>query len=395
MVIMHVDANSAFLSWSAVEALKNGADVDYRDIPSVIGGDEESRHGIVLAKSIPAKKFGIQTAEPLASARRKCPGLLVIPASYGVYKKYSDAMYKILSEYTPVIQRYSIDECFLDYTASENLFGDPVKVAHEIGRRMKEELGFTVSIGVSTNMLLAKMGSEYEKPDKVHTMWPEEIEEKMWPLDVGELFMVGRHSAEKLKKLGIYTIGDLAKADMRLLESNFKSYATLLHNYSNGIDDEPVVHSSEVLQKGFGNSETIPHDIKTRAEAQKYLLKMSEKVSFRLRDYGAKASLVSITVRNSDLMFYTRQHKLDYYVDSTEDIYKIACKIFDETWHGQAIRQIGVSTGHLLYEGESEQLTMFGAEEREKNEKTDEAMDAIRKRFGRDAIKRGSLLEFN
>lgn len=392
---MHVDANSAFLSWSSAEALKRGEVLDYRTVASVVGGDEESRHGIVLARSIKAKKAGITTAEPLASARRKCPNLLVVKPDYSLYERYSDAMYDILSEYTPIIQRYSIDECFLDYTASRKLFGDPVKVAYEIGRRMKEELGFTVNIGVSTNKILAKMGSEMEKPDKVHTMWPEEIEEKMWPLDVGELFMVGRRSAAKLKSLGIYTIGDLAKADMNLLYSHFQSYADLLHNYSNGIDDEPVEDYSRILQKGFGNAETINHDVNTRDEALKYILKMSEKVSGRLREYGAKASLIAISIRNADLMFYGRQRQLDYHMDSTDDIYAMATQLFDEIWQDDPIRQIGISTGHLIYEGEDEQISMFGEEKRAENTKADEAMDAIRQRFGVNSIKRGSLLEFN
>ena len=394
-IIMHVDANSAFLSWSSAEALKHGETLDYRTVASVVGGDEESRHGIVLARSVAAKKVGIVTAEPLVSARRKCPGLLIVKPDYATYEKYSDAMYEILSQYTPIIQRYSIDECFLDYTASRKLFGDPVKVAYEIGRRMKEELGFTVNIGVSTNKVLAKMGSEMEKPDKVHTMWPEEIGTKMWPLDVGELFMVGRKSADRLRKLGIYTIGDLAKADMDLLYSHFNSYAELLHNYSNGIDDEEVEDYSDILQKGFGHAETIEHNVTDRDEALKYLLKVCEKLSGRLRDYGAKASLVSITIRNSDLLFYGRQRKLDYSIDSTEDIYVEATKLFDEIWQEDPIRQLGVSTSHLVYDGDNEQISMFGEEERAKHSKTDATLDAIRKRFGVDSIKRGSLLEFH
>jgi len=396
--ILHVDANSAFLSWSSAEALKNGASLDYRTVPAVVGGDEKSRHGIVLARSIPAKKYGIFTPEPLVSARRKCPGLICIPPDFEVYQRYSDAMYKILCEYTPVIQRYSIDECFLDYTGSEKLFGDPVSVAYEIGRRMREELGFTVNVGVSSNKLLAKMGSELEKPDKVHTLWPEEIAEKMWPLDVGELFMVGKSSSQRLRELGIYTIGDLANADMGLLESNFKSFAQLAHNYANGIDDEPVEDYANAPQKGFGNAETVNHNMETREDALKYLLKMSERVAGRLRDHGAKASLVSITLRNASLMFYGHQHKLEFYTDNTDVIFKEATELFDELWHGEPLRQVSVSTGHLIYEDEDEQLSLFSnenEEENKKNIKADQAMDAIREKFGFDSIKRGSLMEFS
>ncbi len=392
MIIMHVDANAAFLSWSAVEALKHGAKTDYREVPSVVGGDESSRHGIVLAKSIPAKKFGISTADTLVDARRKCPNLIVIPPDHELYHLYSDAMYGLLSEYTPIIQRYSIDECFLDYTGSEKIFGDPVKAAYEIKNRMKEELGFTVNIGVSVNRLLAKMASEFEKPDKVHTLFPEEIEAKMWPLPVGELFMVGRRSADKLRKMGIYTIGDLAHADIGMLESNFKSHGTLMHNYANGIDNEPVVSNKYVDQKAYGNSMTIDHDVKDREEAHRYLLRLCDKVSQRLRDAACKASLVSVTIRNSELVFYGRQRQIDVHIDSTDDLYAQAVKIFDEFWMGDAIRLLGVGAGNLLYENDNEQLSIFG-QETAQSSAADKAVDAIRERFGKNAIKRGSLVD--
>lgn len=391
---MHVDANSAFLSWSSAEALKNGEKLDYRTVPAVVGGDESSRHGIVLARSVPAKKFGIKTAETLYSARKKCPNLLVIPPDYNLYQKYSDAMYEILASYTPIIQRYSIDECFLDYTASEKLFGDPVKVAYEIRSRMKKELGFTVNIGVSVNKVLAKMGSEMEKPDKVHTLWPEEIPDKLWPQEVGELFMVGRRSAAHLNNIGIYTIGDLAHANFDLLLSHFKSYAYLLHDYANGIDNEPVEDYSEILQKGFGNAETINHNVKDYDEAHKYLLKMCEKVAGRLRASGARGSLVGISIRNSDLLWYGRQMQFDVYFNSTDEIYERALMLFDSTWQEDPIRQIGVSVSHLIYEGDEEQLSLFTPDPEGVDCLAEEAMDQIRERFGRDSIKRGTLLEF-
>jgi len=392
---MHVDANSAFLSWSSAEALKNGEKLDYRTVPAVVGGDEASRHGIVLARSIPAKKLGIQTAETLYSARKKCKDLLVIPPNYSLYKKYSDEMYEILSSYTPVIQRYSIDECFLDYTASEKLFGDPVKVAYEIRQRMKDELGFTVNIGVSVNKVLAKMGSEMEKPDKVHTLWPEEIPDKLWPLDVGELFMVGRRTEAHLKKLGIYTIGDLAHANFDLLLSHFKSFAYVLHGYANGIDNEPVEDYADILQKGFGNSQTIDHDVRNYDDAHKYLLKMCEKVAGRLRESSAKGSLVGVSVRNSSLLWYGRQMQFDVYFDSTEELYERAVMLFDSIWQEDPIRQIGVSCSNLIYPGDEEQISIFTPVEGSASSKADDAMDKIRARFGRDAIKRGSLLEFS
>ena len=393
MIIMHVDANSAFLSWSSVNALKHGFEIDYRTIPAVVGGDESLRHGIVLAKSVPAKKYGIVTGESLMEARRKCPNLTVIPAEYEIYGKYSNAMYDILSQYTPDIQRYSVDECFLDYTASEKMFGDPVKVAYEIKDRIKNELGFTVNVGVSVNRVLAKMGSELQKPDRVHTLWPDEIEEKLWPLPVGDLFMVGRKSAEKLRGIGIYTIGDLAHADPQLLKSIFKSHGDLMREYANGIDSEPVVSYDDYQQKGLCHSMTIDHDVSNADEAKKYLLIVCDEIARRLRGIGAKASRFSISIRTSDLVWYGHQVQTDVYTDITKEIYKQACELFDETWHGEKIRQLGVQTSDLLYENDDVQISMFDTKEREEDSKADSAIDAIRARFGRNAIKMGSSIE--
>lgn len=387
---MHIDANSAFLSWNAVDDLKNGAEVDIRTIPSVVGGDESSRHGIVLAKSTPAKKFGIVTGEPLVDARRKCPGLLVVPAKRGVYTKYSNAMYNILQQYSPTIERFSIDECFLDYTASERKFGPAVDVAYEIKDRIKNELGFTVNIGVSCNKLLAKMGSDLQKPDRVHTLFPDEIEEKMWPLPVGDLFMVGRSSAKKLVSYNIKTIGDLAHADKEFLKTVFKSHGVTMWEYANGIDYSKVV-SEETAPKGVGNSHTIDHDVKTREEACKYLLGLCEKVSGRLRAMDRKASQVSVTVRTKDFINYSHQLQLSSFTNSTNEIYKIACELFDECWHGEPIRLLGVSTSDFDYAGE-EQMSLFGNEKRASDGKTDQVVDAIRNKFGDGAIMRGTLI---
>lgn len=393
MIIMHVDVNSAFLSWSAAAALEQGASVDLRTIPSVVGGDESKRHGIVLAKSVPAKKFGIVTGESLMEARRKCPGLVIVPPDSELYSANSDAMYDILTEYTPIIERYSVDECFLDYTASEKIFGDPVKVAYEIKDRMKTELGFTVNVGVSCNRLLAKMGSELEKPDKVHTLWPEEIESKLWPLPVGDLFMVGKSSAAKLRSIGIYTIGDLAKADPGLLSAVFKSHGKLMHNYANGIDTEPVTARDSVERKGLGNSITIDHDVLTAAEAREYLLQLCEKVGSRLRKHGYRASLVSVWIKTSSFAGYRHQEQLDIYTDSTTMLYQAACRLFDASWKGEPIRQLGVSTGSLLYEQDDEQLSLFNAEQTETDHKADAVVDSIRALYGSNAIKRGTFIK--
>jgi DNA polymerase-4 len=207
--IFHIDANSAYLSWSAAAMLEQGYPMDIREIPAAIAGNPLNRHGIILARSIPAKKYGITTGQSLFEARQKCPELAMYPPDYDLYMLCSNAMYDILLEYSPLVERYSIDECFLDYTSSESKFGDPLEVAYEIKERIKAELGFTVNMGISSNKLLAKMGSELKKPDQIHTLWLEEIEKKMWPLPVRELFMVGRATSQKLQKININTIGEL------------------------------------------------------------------------------------------------------------------------------------------------------------------------------------------
>lgn len=235
--ILHVDVNNAFLSWTAVEKLKNGETLDIRTIPAIIGGDEAQRKGIVLAKSNIAKQFGIQTGEPIFFARKKCPNIQIFQSDFNVYRKYSNALYNLLLEYTDKIERYSIDECFLDLTGYIPKPRKLIDIAYEISKRAREELGFTVNIGVAPNKILAKMASDFEKPNKVHTLYQEEIETKMWILPVSELFMVGRRSLPKLQKMGIKTIGDLAKSDEKLLIKNFGKYGKMIWEYSNGIDN--------------------------------------------------------------------------------------------------------------------------------------------------------------
>lgn len=391
MIVMHIDANSAYLSWTAVNLLQNGYGTDIREIPSAIAGDPNNRHGIILAKSIPAKKYGITTGESLFEARRKCPELQVFPPEFDLYMKCSQEMFNILKEYSPLVQRYSVDECFLDYTLSERKFGDPVKTAYEIKDRIKNELGYTVNVGVSCNKLLAKMGSELKKPDRVHTLFPEEIEEKMWPLPVEELFMVGRATAKKLKKMNINTIGDLARTDVIYLKSLLKSHGELVWNYANGIDPSPVTVNDEIDQKGIGNSMTLKYDVTDRKEAKMFLLSLSERVGMRLRKHGFKAGLVSVTVKSSGFERYSHQMKLYTYTDSTTEIYKYACRLFDQCWKGEPIRLLGVSVTNFKNPDEPEQISMFGEEKKEKEQALDKAIDAIRERYGQGAIIRGAF----
>lgn len=385
--IFHIDANSAYLSWTAVSLLEKAYPIDIREVPAVISGNPENRHGIILAKSIPAKKFGISTGESLFEAKKKCPEVLVFPPDYDLYLSSSNAMFEILNEYTPRIQRYSIDECFLDYTESIRSFGEPIEVAYLIKERMKKELGFSVNIGVSVNKLLAKMGSELKKPDRVHTLYPNEIENKLWPLPVGELFMVGRATVKKLKKININTIGALAKTDPLLLQTILKSHGLLIWNYANGIDDSQVIPNHEIIQKGIGNSTTIAYDITEKAEAMKVILGLTERVSMRLRKFGAMASLISISIKTDSFVRYSHQIQLQHNINTTSEIYKYACMLFNQCWKGEPIRHLGVSVSNFCNK-EMQQLSLFDLRDREELEQLEKAIDKIRQRFGDRAIMR-------
>jgi DNA polymerase IV len=362
-----------------------------REIPSVVGGDEESRHGIVLAKSIPSKKYGIQTGETLFSARQKCRELVIVPPRYSLYMQCSSAMVKIFNEYTPVIQRFSIDECFLDFTGMENHYNDFIELAYTIKDRIKSELGFTVSIGISNNKLLAKMGSDLKKPDAVTTLFPHEIKEKMWPLPVEDLFMVGRATAAKLHKMNIFTIGELANFDTGLLRYSLKSHGILIWNYANGVEDSQVRKSNHMNMKGMGNSTTIPFDVEDKETAHLVLLSLAECVGARLRDSGNCCRLISVSIRGSDLVSYSKQRKFDYPLDSTTKIARFTYRLFDELWKGNPIRHLGIHVTELC-SNEMCQLTLFDEKDNEKLRALDRTIDEIRSRFGSKSVFRSAFL---
>lgn len=391
-IIYHIDVNSAFLSWQACHMLKTTPDsVDIRTIPSVIGGSEKLRHGIVLAKSSPAKKYNIQTAETLVSARKKCPGLVIVPPDYEIYVRYSSRFIDLLQQYAPVIEQYSIDEVFCDMTGTEKLYGNPVDFAHRLKNIIKKELGFTVNIGVSENKLLAKMASDFEKPDKVHTLFPSEIREKMWPLPVNELFFAGKSSVAKLHSLGIHTIGELASTDVSILRSVLKKQGEVLWNYANGHDLE-LVTDHKVPAKGFGNSVTTAFDVTDEYAAGNILLSLCETVGARIRAAKAYISVVTVTIVGNDFSRYSRQTSLPSTTDSTEMIYEISRKLFSEIWDGTPIRLLGVSTGKVQNES-YEQLTLFDNTKNDRLKQLDSAIDRIRHQYREDSLIRASFLE--
>jgi len=389
--IFHIDVNSAYLSWEAVYRLQHGESVDLRSIPSVVGGDPKARKGIVLAKSIPAKKFDIKTGETIHSALQKCPFLTIVSPSYDLYIKCSNAMLDILREYSPCIQRFSVDECFLDYTNLENHFGSSVEAAHKIKERIHAELGFTVNIGISSNKLLAKMASDLLKPNKVHTLFPEEIPKKLWPLPVENLFMVGRATAPKLHKMGIFTIGQLAKSDINHIRYKLKSHGVMIWNYANGFEDSEV-SSLGVKAKGLGNSTTIPFDVDDRETAYRILLSLTEMVSMRLRDMNCLCRLIGIYIKTTEFKKTSHQRKLLISVDSTNYIYKIVKALFDEAWTGESIRHLGVRVSELS-SNEFCQTSIFeDFKYFEKNKSLDKTLDNIRLKYGVKSIFRGSFL---
>lgn len=391
--ILHVDVNNAFLSWTAVEKLKNGETLDIRTIPAIIGGDEAQRKGIVLAKSNIAKQFGIQTGEPIFFARKKCPNIQIFQSDFNAYRKYSNALYNLLLEYTDKIERYSIDECFLDLTGYIPKPRKLIDIAYEISKRAREELGFTVNIGVAPNKLLAKMASDFEKPNKVHTLYQEEIETKMWILPVSELFMVGRRSLPKLQKMGIKTIGDLAKSDEKLLIKNFGKYGKMIWEYSNGIDNEEVNYIKE-KPKNIGNSITLPYDYNNIEKIEEVLLALVEQVSYRLRNQEMFANVINIQIKTNEFKVFSHQRKLDFATDSTKIIGKEAKKLLTEIYNNTPIRLIGVSVSGLV-EKEERQISLFENIENEKQKKIDSVLDNIKEKYGYEAITRAGKMQID
>jgi len=392
-VIFHIDVNSAFLSWEAVYRIRHlGGTLDLRTVPSAVGGDVAKRHGIILAKSIPAKKYQVKTGETLAEALQKCPGLVIVPPNYELYEKCSNAFLEILRGYSDRVEQYSIDEAFVDMTGTGFLFGAPVPAACSLKDEIKNKLGFTVNVGVSENKLLAKMAGDFQKPDRVHTLFPDEIEQKMWPLPVEDLFFVGRATAGKLHSYGIRTVGELAHADRDMLRRVFHSHGDVIWNYANGRDVSDVL-SAPVDNKGYGNSMTTPFDVRDAETAKLVLLSLAETVGRRIRGDRAQVGVVSVSIRYFDFTGLSHQRTLPAATDITREIYGAACTLFDEMWDGAPVRHLGIHTGRVSACGESRQLGLFDGADYEKQRKLDRAVDSIRRRFGADAVKRAAFLQ--
>jgi len=393
-VIFHVDVNSAFLSWSAVYRLRVlGEKQDLREIPAVVGGQKESRHGIVLARSQPAKKLGIKTGEPVFMALQKFPDLVIEPPNYELYVEASRHFVEVLRRFSPNVEQYSIDEAWVDMTGTQRLFGPPRLAAEKMRETIYNELGFTVNVGISTNKLLSKMAGDFEKPNKVHTLYPEEIEEKMWPLPVRDLFLVGAATEKKLKRLGIHTIGDLARADVKFLKSRFGKPGETLWHFANGRNTD-AVNPVAPVNKGYGNAVTTAQDVVSREAGRQVLLSLCETVAARLRKDEQWGSCVSVHFRTADFGHYSHQAQLPGATNITREIFLAACRLFDEGWDGVTpLRQLGVQVTGLASEA-YQQYDLFSGETPEKYEKRlalEETVDALRDKYGETVIRRAKF----
>lgn len=386
-VIMHIDVNNAFLSWTALYLLQNGSKYDIRNSYAVIGGDEKSRTGIVLAKSTPAKKLGIKTGDTLYQARQKCKVLRTYPPNFKFYQEMSQKLFELISRYTPDIEVASVDECYVDYTKIRKMQGEPLEFAKKIQKEIYHELGFTVNIGIANNKLCAKMASDFTKPYKIHTLYKEEVKEKMWPLDVGDLFGVGRKSVPKLNKLNIFTIKDLATTKPEILYPFFKNQSQAMINWANGIDNSIVI-STPPEPKGIGNEITLETDVDDILQLNQHLLYLSEKVGARIRKQNKYANVIAVVLKDNTFKRYSHQKKLETATDDSTEIYNNAKKILKEIYNDEKIRLIGLRLDNLT-DKKIKQVSIF--DEDKEPENIDKVVDEINQKFG-NIVKKASLI---
>jgi len=385
---LHSDINCCY---AAIEHLYHP---ELRGKPLAVGGDPEARHGIVLTADYIAKKYGVKTGMALWQAKQLCPEINFVSPRMDLYLRFSRMAHEIYGEYTDLQEAYGIDESWLDVTDSVSIKGDGEKIANEISNRMKSELGITVSVGVSFNKIFAKLGSDYKKPDAITTMHRDEYRKKAWPLPASDLLYVGRSTSVKLKQLGIRTIGDLATMDERVLHSQLGKMGDILWAFANGYDDSPVKYeNAHAPIKSIGNSTTTPRDLVNDQDVKIVLTILAESVAARLRENGFKCRVVEISVRDNDLISFTRQRKIDHATNVTREIAEEAYKLFKQNYKWtKPIRSVGVRGADLVNDNYWEQIDLFSSvEQREKQMKVDEAVDTIRKRFGFYSVQRGLM----
>ncbi|MFI3307616.1 MAG: DNA polymerase IV [Mycoplasmatota bacterium] len=390
-IIFHIDVNSAFLSWTACDLINKGYKYDIRNSYAIICGDPEKRAGIVLAASIPAKKMGIKTAETIYNATKKCRVLKCYKSDYKLYETMSKQFIDLIKKYTPDVEQVSIDECFVDYTPVKKIYGDQFLFAKKIQKEIFDTLGFTVNIGIANNKLCAKMASDFSKPNKIHTLYKNEIENKMFDLDIGDLFGVGKKTAEKLKEKNILKVKHLATSNPYDLKSIFKNNALEMIKKANGIDDS-IVDSTNHDLKGIGNEITLDHDIKEKEELNHYLLQLSELVALRLRKSNKYANVVVVTLKDNKFRRKSHQIKLKNATNQTNEIYKTTKIILNEMIIDEPIRLIGVRLDDLK-ENINYQISLFDEKIETKESDLDKVVDNLKDKFGNKIIKKASLSE--
>lgn len=390
-IIFHIDVNNAFLSWTAVALLKKGYKIDIRTIPSIIAGDEQKRQGIVLAKSPIAKKYGIKTAETIYQAKKKCPNIQIFSPDFKIYYEQSKNLFNYLKQYSPLIEQFSIDECFLDMTGTNYLYKDYLKLANKIRTDIYNLFGFTVNIGIGNNKLCAKMASDFEKPNKVHTLYKNEIEQKLWPLDVEDLFMCGKKSKIILNNLNIYTIKDLAYFDSKTLEKYFKNQAKYLKEAAWGIDYSKVETTKTSKNQSISISETLPFDMIDNEKIKEVLFRQIQEITRELRQKKLFARTIAIIYKNKNFVSYTAQTKLNNPSDNTSEIFKVLIKLFEKSFKNEPIRLIGIRLTDLQKTKEK-QISIFDTDLEEKeNSKIEKTMDKINNKFGKSLVAPASL----
>ncbi len=423
--IFHIDVNSAFLSWSALKKLREDPEgVDLRTIPSAVGGDVKKRHGIITAKSIPAKKYGIVTGEPVVKALEKCPHLVLVQSDFNTYREYSHAFIDILNKYSPLVQQMSIDEAFIDISGLKEVYGYletrdypyPICLAKKIKDEIRDTLGFTVNVGISCNKLLAKMASDFTKPDRIHTLFPEEVPSKMWPLPIGDLFGCGRQTAARLQNIGIRTIGDAATSDPNMLISFLGENAgSYIYRSANGFGSAEVTDTYEDA-KSYSNETTLKNDLTADGydkDIVPVLKFLSEKVSGRLKRDKVYGRTITVSVKTAHFKRHSAQLQLESSICDEQRIYRYSKELCDKLLlgdeglfiKGETIRLVGVGVSKLD-DGSYQQLSLFdnnmmsqdsndsnfpSTPNRDKQQKLDAMTEKLQKAFGKDIIKKGHL----
>lgn len=384
--ILHIDCNKFYAS---VECYLHP---ELKNKPVAVGGSEKSRHGIILTKNEIASEYGLTVGEPLWKARQKCPDLIIVPPNFPLYMEFSQKVRKIIEEYTDLIEPFGLDECWADVTG--DWFKSGAEIADEIRQRVKKEVGITVSIGVSFNKIFAKLGSDYKKPDAVTIITKENYKDIVWPLPCSDLLMVGRATTKKLNYYGIYTIGDLAKADPKFLRSVFGKNGDMLYSYANGNDKSEVRHmdlSREI--KSIGNSTTTPRDLKSNDDVKVVFTVLAESVARRMREHNLKGITLSISVRDSELESFKRQCKMPYPTNVSNELIKYATELFDANYNwNKPIRSIGLSVTDFEYDNIIQYDLGRSVEKRERLEKLECAVDKLKKRYGNYCVQKGTAL---